>query len=92
MTPEQEKILTDAGAKKIFLKRFFAISRDDGSFDEDDIAENPAVDINGEPVNPHMWVPPGRVVKFHNEDLREEIVRKIKNEEAPVTVMSAKLK
>jgi hypothetical protein len=92
MTPEQEKILTDAGAKRISLKRFFAISRDDGSFDEDDIVENPTADINGNPVNPHIWVGVGREVKIHHENSRAEVVRKIKNKEAPVEVSTKKLK
>jgi hypothetical protein len=92
VTPEQEKILIDAGATRVPLKRYCVVCDDDGNAKEDDVFENPSVDVNGDPINPHMWIPPGRVVKIYNEDLREEIVRKIKNEEAPVTVMSAKLK
>jgi hypothetical protein len=92
MTPEQEKILIDAGATLVPLKRYCVVCDDDGNAKEDEIFENPSVDVNGDPINPHMWIPPGKVVKYYNEDLRSEIERKIQNKEAPVTVSAKKSK
>ena len=92
MDPKLEKKLLDAGCRRIPLKRYCVVFNDDGNARENEIFENPSVDVNGDPINPHMWIPPGQVVKFHNEDLREEIVRKIRNKETPVEVSAMKSK
>lgn len=82
-----EDDLIAAGAKKIVKKRFF-VEVDDNNNPKGVPEEVPTVDINGNPIQPHVWVPPGKSFSCYNEDDETVIKRKIKNKETPLVVIT----
>ena len=82
-----EDDLIAAGAKKIVKKKFFVEVDDTGNLISG-IEEVQTVDINGNPIHPHVWVPPGKSFSCYNEDSETVIKRKIKNKEEPETVIA----
>lgn len=79
-----EADLIAAGAVKIVKRRFFAVENlETNQFEVDEV---PQVDCNGDPIHPHVWVPPGKELRYYSEDTRSEIDRKIALKEAPQVI------
>lgn len=88
-----EDNLIAVGAKKIMKKQFFVALDDiDGEPAEGDIEQVLFIDCNDNPIQPHVWVPPGKTFRCYNEDDETIIKRKIKNKEKPVTVIAKAVK
>lgn len=67
------------GITRIYKKRFFAACDDKGNAKESDIQEIGPVDCNGDPINPHVLVPPGKTFRYYTEDDLATIKQKIRD-------------
>ena len=87
-----EDHLIAAGAKKVVKKRFFvALDNIAGEPTESKIERISFIDCNGNPIQPHVWVPPGKSFSCYNEDDETIIKRKIKNKELPLKIGEEKI-
>jgi len=79
-----EDDMIEAGCIRVAKKRFFVEIDESGEIIEGgEVQESQQTDCNGDPINPHVLIPPGKVLRCHNEDTRTAIDRKIKNKETP---------
>ena len=84
-----EDVLIAAGAEKGVKKKFFvALDNIAGELTESNIERVSFIDCNGNPIQPHVWVPPGKSFSCYNEDSETVIKRKIKNKETPLVVIT----
>lgn len=71
-----------AGHRRIDKDKFFVRLDDNGNV-VGEVEECQSVDINGDPIHPHVWVPFGKEFRCYNGATRTEIERKIKDKEKP---------
>ena len=77
-----EDKIKEAGGKIVYKdRRYFAELDDNGNL-KGIIEEVPQVDINGNPINPHVIVGKGRGFRCYKDNNRANIEKKVRDKDA----------
>lgn len=75
------------GHSKIDKQKYF-VELDDEGKPTGEVEVCPSTDCNGNPINPHVWVPAGKKFRCYTDTARTRMDQKIKDGAAPDVVVN----